>query len=118
MHEVTVNKDELLKALEENRNNHREEFLKAQEGWKTIILEELERRLSDARANRRIQASFNYPEPQDHTKDYDRVIRMVKMSVVDNITIQEHDFAQFVMDDWEWKAQWTASNINYMTRAK
>jgi hypothetical protein len=116
MREVTVHKEELLKALRANRANHREEFLEAQEGWKRVILDELEQRLEDARVGRNIKASFSFPEPHDHTKDYDRVIRMVEMEVCSQMTIDEHDFAQFVMDDWEWKANWTASNSGYRSR--
>lgn len=113
MQEVTLKRDELLESLSDNRKGHRQAFLDAQEGWKAIILNELETRLADARAGRRYSAAFHFPEPEDHTKDYDRVIRMVEMSVDDHLTISEHDFAQFVMDDWEWKANWTASNSRY-----
>jgi len=116
MNEVTVKKGALLDALRKNRENHRQEFLDAQEGWKLVILAELETRLEDARKGRHIKSSFSYPEPQDHTKDYDRVIRMVEMEVHEELTIQEHDFAQFVMDDWEWKANWTAGNVQYTNR--
>ena len=83
----------------------------------TLILEALEKRLAAARAGQHIQWAFSYPEPQDHTKDYDRVIRMVEMEVHEEITVQEYDFAQFVMDDWDWKAQWTTSTSGYRARA-
>ena len=113
---VTVRKSELLQALQANRDNHRGEFLKAQEGWKAVIMEELERRLSDARDGKRIQSSFSFPEPQDRTRDYERVIKMVEMEIAETITIPEADFSRYVMDDWEWKANWTASNIGYVNR--
>jgi len=117
MEEVTVRKEELLNALTENQAHHREEFEKAQDGWRSTVIEELDRRLADARAGRKVVTVFSYPEPEDHTKDYDRVIRMVEMSVDSELTIAEHDFAQFVMDDWHWKANWSASNMAYVTRA-
>lgn len=113
MDNVTVTKEALLESLTANRTNHRSEFLAAQQGWKAVILEELERRLADARAGRKVHATFNFPEPQDHTKAYDRVIRMVEMEVNDTIEMAENDFAMYVMDDWEWKAQWTVSNAVY-----
>jgi len=115
MNEVTVKQETLLKELRANKKSHRGEFLKAQEGWKKIVLEELERRLSNARQGIDLSMSFHFPEPKDHTTDYDRVIRMVDMSIGKEITISEHDFSQFVMDDWEWKANWTASNVRYTT---
>ncbi len=115
LEKVTVKKEELLEALKANRDSHRSEFLKAQAGWKAIILEELERRLADARNGLKVMASFHYPEPEDHTKDYNRVIRMVEMEVENKITMGEREFSQFVMDDWDWKAHWTASNMAYVS---
>ena len=116
MEKVRVTRQALLAALNTNRKAHRDEFLKAQTGWRAVIVEELDRRLADARANRKIQAVFHVPEPEDHTKDYDRIIRMVDMEVADTIEINERDFACFVMDEWSWKAGWTASNTTYMGR--
>ena len=116
MKEVTVQKQALLDALQANKDAHRAEFLRAQEGWRNLVIEELDRRLADFRASRRVLASFNYPEPEDHTRDYLRIIRMVEMEVSPTITIPEADFARYVMDDWEWKANWTATNTRYVQR--
>ena len=116
MEKVTVDKFALLEALKANRANHRDEFLKAQEGWKEVVLEALETRLADARKGLKLLGGFSFPEPEDHTKDYDRVIKMVEMEIAVSLTIAEEDFAQFVMDDWAWKANWTASNVKYTGR--
>jgi len=116
MENVTVPKAELLEALRKNRAGHRTVFEKALRGWRATVIEELDRRLADARAGRKVAAVFSIPEPEDHTGDYDRVILMVEMEVNETISIPEHDFRCYVMDDWEWKAQWTASNIGYLGR--
>jgi hypothetical protein len=50
----------------------------------------------------------------DQTKDYDRVIRMLEMTVDEIITIGAVEFQQYVMDDWTWKEQFTASNSAYL----
>lgn len=116
MESVTVKKQALLEALKTNRANHRNEFLKAQQGWRQTIIDELDKRLVDARAGRHFNATFMYPEPEDHTKDYDRVILMVEMDVRDTIELPEYDFACYVMDDWKWKQMWSASNVSYINR--
>ena len=116
METITVNKEALLSAVRANRDNHRAEFLKAQDGWRDTIIEELDRRLKDARQGKRVLSAFSFPEPQDHTRDYDRIIQMLIMEVADVIKIPERDFAQYVMDDWDWKAVWTATNTAYITK--
>jgi hypothetical protein len=50
MKNVTVRKEELLTALRENRDGHRASFEAAQIGWRETVIQELDRRLADARA--------------------------------------------------------------------
>lgn len=114
MNFVKVHKTELLETLKKNKEGHRELFLAAQEGWKKRIIEELDRRLADARAGRKIRALFSVPEPEDHTKDYNRIIRMVEMSVENVLELTAQEFQQYVMDDWSWKAAWSSSNVAYV----
>jgi hypothetical protein len=115
MRQVKVKKEELLTLLMSNRNAHRGEFEKAQEGYRKRMIEELDQMLEDAKAGRKIQAYVALPEPQDHTKDYDRVIKMVEMSVDPVLELDGTMFAQFVMDDWAWKAEFTATNSYYVS---
>jgi hypothetical protein len=68
-----------------NRDSHRHLFLKAQEGYRKLVIEELDRMLADAKAGRPIRRSISLTEPSDHTKDYDRVIAMLEMSVDDTV---------------------------------
>jgi hypothetical protein len=115
---VRVNKAQLIEAVRANREGHRHAFLLAQHGWHKIVVAELEQRMADARAGRKINGYFQYPEPQDHTKDYDRVLRMLELSLDNELELTQQDFAKYVMDDWEWKALWTQSTAAYVAAAK
>src|SRR5207244_12882206 len=95
-----VKREELLTKVRSNRDAHRELFLKAQEGYRKLIIEELERMLADAREGRAIQRSVTLTEPSNHVKDYDRVITMLEMSVDETITLEAQDFDRYVMDNW------------------
>lgn len=64
-------------------------FIEAQDGFRERIVEELDRRLSDARNGRAFNLAIGLPEPQDHTRDYERVIRMYEMSVSGEVEITE-----------------------------
>ncbi len=117
MEKVTVDKDKLLEVLKTNRAGHRDVFLKAQEGWKATITEEIEHLAENARNGIFVHNRFYFPEPHDHTPEYDRAICMIEMDVGKKVIMSENDFAQYVMDDWGWKAEWTASNVSYVSKA-
>jgi hypothetical protein len=96
-----------------NREAHRELFLKAQEGYRKLIIEELDRMLADAREGRPIQRSVTLTEPSNHIKDYDRVITMLEMSVDDTVTLGAEDFDRYVMDNWAWSTFAFHTNTAY-----
>jgi hypothetical protein len=53
-----------------NRDAHRALFLKAQDGYRKLVIEELDKMLADAREGRPIQRSVTLTEPSNHIKDY------------------------------------------------
>jgi adenylate kinase family enzyme len=112
---VTVEKDALLKTVKENRDKHRQIFLEAVDGFRKKAVELLEERLDDAKAGRRINVYINLPTPVDQTREYDRVIRMLEMSVDTTIELTQSEFTMYVMDDWSWKKQFSATNAMYTT---
>jgi len=117
MEKITVKKADLLAALRKNREEHRAIFEEALEGYRTQAIALLEDRLRMLHKGQPMSVAFELPEPQDQTKDYDRVIRMMELSVEDEISLSEADFAQYVMDDWKWQRQFLVSNRGYSVRA-
>jgi len=111
---VTVNKTELLAILETNRAAHRDIFLKALDAYRVRVIEEFEVFLKDAREGRKIKRNISWPEPEDHTRDYDNAIRMLELSVDNEIELDEQDFQHYVMDQWVWRAAFTATNVRYL----
>ena len=114
MRQMKMKRDKLLAALCENRDEHRAKFLEAQSGYREAVIEELDRMLADARAGNAIKRAVSWPEPQDHTADYDHAIRMLQFCVDEEIDISAEDFERLVMDEWGWKAQWTQTTANYV----
>lgn len=117
MHTIKVNKSELLSKLRDNRKAHRAIFEEACEGYRKQVVAELTAMLDEAKSGKRIRRSVNLIEPIDQTKDYDRAIMMLEMSTDTIIEITQQEFAQYVMDDWSWKNQFTATNFTYMNNA-
>ena len=110
---VTVNRDDLLKALKENRDKHRDVFMRAIKGYRERVIAELDRSLQDAKSGRKICRYVGLVEPEDHTKDYDRIIRMTEMEVSDTMELSESEFSSYVMDEWSWRQSFTTSTANY-----
>lgn len=117
MHSVKVKRAEILERIKANRTSHRDLFLKAQEGYRLDMIEELDRMLKDARDGKVIRRHISMPEPQDHTADYDRVIDMLQMSTDEIIEIEAHEFDQYVRDNWVWKIQSDTTNTMYAAKA-
>jgi hypothetical protein len=113
MNTVKVKRQELLTKVRANRDAHRDLFLKAQEGYRKLIIEELDRMLAEAKAGRRISRSINLAEHVDHTSDYDRVIMMLEMSVDDTIVLDANEFDQYVRDRWAWSQHATTMYESY-----
>lgn len=112
---IKVNRDELVKRVQENRDNHRRIFEEALVGYKTAAIAALEQCIRQLQNNKihGFQSVTTLPVPVDHTKDYDAVLDMLSMSEDENIEIGEDDFRSYVRDEWHWKGQFTATASNY-----
>lgn len=117
MKSIRVSKTELVKTLEENRAKHRQIFDEAVIGYREAMVRELERRLDFAKANKRVDHYINLIQPVDQTKDYDRAIGMLKLSLDTEIELSEQDYISYVLDDWSWKKQFLTSNSAYSKTA-
>ena len=113
MNTVAVKREELLTKVRTNRDAHRTLFLKAQEGYRKLVIEELDRMLADAKAGRPIARPINLVEPADHTEDYDRVLAMLEMSVDDTVILGAEEFSQYVLDRWTWSRFAISTNKSY-----
>lgn len=111
---VKIQKSALLKTLKKNRKVHRGIFLEAQDGYREKVIDVLDKALKDAREGRSIKIYFQLTAPVDQTSDYDRAIKMIEMSVDENIEISEHDFSCYILDDWSWKQNFLTSNTMYL----
>ncbi len=113
MNAIKVSKTTLLATLRTNRDKHRQIFLEAQQGYRIAVITELDNMLAEAKAGKKIRRSVTLTEPMDQTKDYDRAIAMLEMSVETEVSLEEHDFQQYVLDEWTWKRQFNTSNMLY-----
>jgi adenine-specific DNA methylase len=111
---ITVNKDELLTKLKENRETHHELYEKAWEGYCKLARQTLEEMLDTIKQKKPIGQYFKHTPPEDHTADYDDVIDMLSWSLGSEVELTQTQFIQYVKDDFGWKETWTTSNTGYI----
>ena len=117
---VTVKKNELLEELKTNRAKHIAEYEEAVKEYKIALIAYFSKQLQLAKKGQleELQLHIGFSEPDDHTADYDRVIKMVSMGVREEIQMSEQEFSKYVMDDWEWKHHFLAAKTAYMVAGK
>jgi hypothetical protein len=110
---VRLKKEEFTKALDELFKDG--EYQLAKYYSKLENKEPLKHEALNVKFNFRASLDIIYPE--DHSKDYDRAIRMVELSVYDNVELTEAQFESYVLNNWDWKQSFLASNAGYATSA-
>lgn len=122
LHNVTVKKGELIEVLRKNREAHAGAYAEARGGYLVTVKEWLAERAAE------VDEALEIPEiatprpvcphiaPENHTADYDRCLRMLEMSVDDEVELDEHQFRNIVLDEWSWSEQFAYSNSIYASK--
>ena len=118
MRSVKVNKAELLKIVRDNQKKHIKEFDESVKDYKKaaikIAKEHVElAKTGDLDSIAKIRAMPQ--KPTSYEKDYDRAIRMLELSVEEELEIESDVFNQLVLDEWQWKNMFVASGALYKT---
>ena len=61
-----------------------------------------------------IDSNLGLVYPQDHGKDYERAIKMMELSVFDEVRLSVEEYDCYVLNNWEWKQQFLATNAFYV----
>lgn len=116
MRQIKVNKASLLEIIKKNREEHRGMVEEAQKKFREVAIKALDITLRAALNGkafelRNLSALF---VPEDHTRDYDRSIQMLEMSVEVEVMVSEQEFQNYVQDIWGWSRDWAMKNCTYM----
>jgi hypothetical protein len=115
--QITVKKDELLEKLAVNRAKHRTVFEAALNGYADQAQDMLEEHLAALKRGKIPEIRIVLARPEDHTRDYDRVIGMLKMHQGELFELDEQMYQQYVDDDWSWKRQWLDTSTQYAAKS-
>lgn len=113
MDNVTVEKSILIQELEKNYTAHKQEHQEAYEAWRTAKLIELKNWREALSHSEEIPEHSTLMRPVSYAKEYERAIKMVKMSVDEQIYLTQRDFSRYIMDEWEWVDTFNSVNSFY-----
>lgn len=114
MNTVNVNKARLVDTLRINRSEHRDIFERAQIAYREAMIAELDRALDDAKNGRQIKRAFTLPVPEDHTDEFDTALQMLEWSTDEEIELAQHEFMQYVENNWGWARSFAANTASYL----
>jgi hypothetical protein len=109
---TTLNRNDLLKVLGENRAKHDAEHKAAKEAYGKKLIEKIEQELVRVKGGKKFR-HISLVEPRVHLDEYDRAIKMVEMTTDERIDLTPDDFSKFVMDEWNWKRDFAMLNATY-----
>ena len=87
-------KDQLLAIIRKNRQEHREIFKEACEGYQKRMMAHLQVMMDDVTNRRPVKHHISLVQPVDQTKEYDRAIKMLEMCVDETIELSGAEFCQ------------------------
>lgn len=99
LNNVRVKTTDLIEKITENRNTHVQTYKDALEGY----FIQAEKKLSEASKKlkkKTVITSITFEVPVDHTKEYDQMLAMLKMSQDEYLVITKSDYRQYVEDEW------------------
>ena len=116
MESILVNKEDLIKTLEHNLEMHIETFEEIRKKFLEHVIERAEEDISLAKQDKFPKIRHNLPVPENHSKDYNRAINMLKMDVRNEVNLTEEQYAQFIDNDWAWQRSFTSTTEFYTQR--
>jgi hypothetical protein len=116
MDTLTYQVSDLQECIEANRVAHQKAYREAMSGFREQAVSELYRRVTDIQHEKTTSLEFNLPAPQSHEGDYDTVLTMLEMTTETEIELTEHDFRRYVMDQWDWSANFLRVCSGYAGR--
>jgi hypothetical protein len=118
MNSVKIDRDQLKTIVLENKQKHVAEYIEAVNDYKTAVLKIAKDNLKLAQTadmDKFKQIKSVPTPPQSYENDYNRAIRMLELSVETVIELEDEIFNQLVLDEWNWKFNFSLSNSTYKT---
>lgn len=115
---MTVRRVSLLETLKTNLAKHESTHEEAVAGYIEAAEKALKTKLKEIKQGKATALHFSLTPPQNMSREYKTVISMLEMSESETVTLTQSQFEQLILDRWNWKMNWLASNAGYSSTAR
>lgn len=106
---LEIKKKEFGAALEDIKKDFKYCFVKADTKIKN---KEQINCFETLRSTLSFNNNFGLTYPSCHQEDYNKIIKMIELSVYDEFKLNTNEFNNYVMNDWSWKAAFIAGGYS------
>ena len=117
MDKITVNKQELIDILKKNRDIHISEYEETFDEYQKDTIKIMQKLLREAKKvpqYKSIPTHISSSTPQSNKKDYDIAIGMLEFSIDETFEISQHEYKQFVLNEWSWSGNFELTKSMYL----
>lgn len=124
MDNVTIRKDVLKEKLQENLAIHDEIYEEAVENYWKSVTKDFKEKVEEVNGlikkqdltHGGISIGIRISAPENHREAYEDVLSMLEYEVDDEVTLSQHDFKSYVLNQWQWSNQFLMSNAVYASQ--
>lgn len=113
MNTIRIERQKLLDYLVKNQSTHINEYKEAMTSYRKEMVKILTEMLSDAREGKDVNHTVNLVRPVSYSSFYEEAIQMLTWETRDIVELDQHQFKQYVMDEWGWKNSFSALAATY-----
>lgn len=114
---IKMDKGELICTLKENVKSHVEAYHAAKDKYCLVAIQLLEDQIEKLKQGvitaHLGMAASSIPLPVNHMKEYYRIIKMLTDDTRSEIELDERQYIQYVLDDWDWKMDFMRTSAFY-----
>lgn len=113
---IIVDVDDLIAVVRENMDDHREAYEDTLAGFLKAAGKALDEMVAKVARRELVNLRFTLPIPEDHTRDYERVLKLLEMTKdagQDTVLLLENEQSMYVMDEWGWQKAFSQTSTFY-----
>ena len=113
MKTVKIKVKDLLAHLKKNRANHKTQYEELMTDYRAAVIDAFKAKLKAAQKNEDVDHTIRVVRPDDYTSSYDQAISMLEWTTDTEVELDQHEFTQYVQDNWTWKVGFAATQRAY-----
>ena len=113
---VKFNVQTLIEKLEQNLRSHCDKYTSAMVAYRKIVMGSLKKTLDSMEKGAHLDLStLKFVAPVEYSKEYQRVISMLRLTTDKEIELDENRYDQLMLDNWNWKREFEQKTCMYLT---